>query len=953
MTLDDPLGDGPPDREDLGQEGGKDYEDEEMEKGGKDESEEGEELGWEEKYADDFEPMTNNDRENEWEEVGKKGRPTPSEPTACEGNQVKTSNKQGGRTEAGERAKATMATSGGTKGLARNSLGPNENQHEKMKAMFPKTTPGGQILWGDDDDEDEDESQTIQPMTYTKRDRQGNVVTVNANEYMENDEPIEALPKHQIFARMEIYVKKGEEGEGAKVNHAEKIKNMVGYMLQMDDSLTVLPARGGRFGMEDIEDFPKTYDRLENFFKIEKEEYKAGGGRLVVGMRLSSRKRLGFFKKNGTELMTYMREHDIWLVAHKHKTMIVQRVGFIVGKCPDHTNKHVYEMALTDELEKFMNKDKDEDEKCKAPTFEVVKSKIIHPIKDENGRVTRKMHTFALEIKCEKNRTRFLRDLIFEAGPDAARFGRFIPYAMKWKETTYAQAVSSQNTFLHESLMIPIFGLHEDVLKEKIEGKTIMQHALDATVKGKSFNGRDIDIHPIKAFERTNRTKTLGKWKMMTKKSLEEQASVTFDRIVKARGSRTKAHRKAAETGQCYSYGIRRNNVKLQLGDTMENCAQDIDNWLQQGESTGFVDEPPQKVGGFSLIFDKTDFPELQGNEETETPSRKNAWQKRDDTREIATVGGRSETGTDNGSQAMSHATVQTVLTQVFDQMDKRMSEMAEKNKQSTDRLIGQMNRNNERNAKGLGKMQRMCEQQQAITMTLTVAMAGLLSTMGPAAESIAKQMEPMLQSYKELAATEENNEEEEEEEDEKENDNEEQEDETILMKEGGKQTNKDQSTTITNDETTADTEDRATPTAGPTAVNELKAQLDFTLKQVEKQTDMDTSMSSRRKRPTEERSTNSDNRSRGTTKVVVTPGPTPARIEMRNRRGQERGANQGRDNRSSSKHEVQRSRSRSKERKKDPLMESLDPSHGGLVHTANYREADRQNQGGGPRKQD
>jgi hypothetical protein len=35
--------------------------------------------------------------------------------------------------------------------------------------------------------------------------------------------------------------------------------------------------------------------------------------------------------------------------------------------------------------------------------------------------------------------------------------------------------------------------------------------------------------------------------------------------------------------------------------------------------------------------------------------------------------------------------------------------------------------------------------------------------------------------------------------------------------------------------------------------------------------------------------------------------------------------------------------------------MESLDPTHGGLVHTTNTtcKEADRQNHGGGPSKQD
>jgi hypothetical protein len=492
-------------------------------------------------------------------------------------------------------------------------------------------------------------------------------------------------------------------------------------------------------------------------------------------------------------------------------------------------------------------------------------------------------------------------------------------------------------------MMIPIFGLHEDVLNEVSEGKTIMQCALEATVKGKSYHGRDILIHPIKSIERTSRTRALGKWHLMTKKHLEEAANAAFDRNVKVRGSRTKAQQKAVEAGECFSYGIRRNNVKLQLGETMEGCAANIDNWLRQGEDKGLVDEPPRKTGGFALVFDKNQFPELQSNGESTTPPSKNPWQKRDEAKENGTVGGRSEqtSRTGNGSQTISNETVQTVLTQVFEQMDKRMADMAETNKQTTDRLINQMNETNERNAKGLGRMQQVCEQQQALMMTLTVAMTGLLSTMGPAAEGIARQLEPMLQKLNKTANACEENEEDCGEEDEE-----------IPMKTGeNEQNSNDQrQATITAIETDK--------TSGPTEGNTLQAQLQYTQKQVESTaaatTEMDTSATSK-KRAMEDRSTDTGNRSRGTTKVVVTPGPTVTRVEMRNRRGQQERSlspNRNKNQHSKAQH---RHRSKSKERKKDPIMESLDPTNGGLVHTAktNSTEADRRVQGGSPSKQD
>jgi hypothetical protein len=175
--------------------------------------------------------------------------------------------------------------------------------------------------------------------------------------------------------------------------------------------------------------------------------------------------------------------------------------------------------------------------------------------------------------------------------------------------------------------------------------------------------------------------------------------------------------------------------VKLQLGETMENCATNLNSWLQQENATEMIDAPPQKQGGFSLVIDQEQFPELQNNEPA-LPPKRNAWHRQEETREMATVSGQSEAGTDTASQAMSQATVQTVLTQVFEQMDKRIANITETNAQSTERLISHMNKTNARHAKDLGKMQRMCERQQALTMTLTVAMAGLLSSMGPATRS-------------------------------------------------------------------------------------------------------------------------------------------------------------------------------------------------------------------------
>jgi hypothetical protein len=164
-----------------------------MGKGGEDEEGEEQLEDWEVKHADENDEMTDNDRDKEWDGVVVNGRPKPFGADKGVGGQGKSRNKEGAEVQ--KQAETTMVGGGSTKGRAGNSAGPFGN-----RMRVAATNSGGQILWGDDDDEDED-SQTIQPMTYTKEDRHGNAVMVNAEDYKDNDEPVEALPKHQIYAR--------------------------------------------------------------------------------------------------------------------------------------------------------------------------------------------------------------------------------------------------------------------------------------------------------------------------------------------------------------------------------------------------------------------------------------------------------------------------------------------------------------------------------------------------------------------------------------------------------------------------------------------------------------------------------------------------------------------------------------------------------------------------------
>ena len=117
--------------------------------------------------------------------------------------------------------------------------------------------------------------------------------------------------------------------------------------------------------------------------------------------------------------------------------------------------------------------------------------------------------------------------------------------------------------------VIPIFGLHQDVIDTVMPGgtdtqedDTIRNQLLDAQVPIPDENGEDSGEYEnvFLAVEQTQSTEDLGKWFFLTMKRNEEAANDIINTFVIVKGQETPVYQNHANDGDSYKLGIRRSN---------------------------------------------------------------------------------------------------------------------------------------------------------------------------------------------------------------------------------------------------------------------------------------------------------------------------------------------------------------------------------------------------------
>jgi hypothetical protein len=311
-----------------------------------------------------------------------------------------------------------------------------------------------------------------------------------------------------------------------------------------------------------------------SFFKIA-TSFSGNETKTTVVFILESRLTLDQLKQD-SRLFQYLRDQNIHVFKHAHSTITVQAIGWIASKSPWLTDRDQAVIDVGDALAEFIiarDQSKGQattfnDARRRLPTMEICETKVVHAVKDGQGNKSEILRTRALELKCETSRSNELRQLVIEATTEGAvdtrSLGIFVPYRAKADTSAYREMILSQMHYLDQLAVIPIWGLHPDVLSSKTrcqqtgEDTTLLKQLLDATHEARESDGRTVTSYSLGNIEKTRQTDTHGKWFVVTTKSAKTAICMLLDQVLIEQGNRTHEHQSHAARGAPYAQGIRR-----------------------------------------------------------------------------------------------------------------------------------------------------------------------------------------------------------------------------------------------------------------------------------------------------------------------------------------------------------------------------------------------------------
>ena len=357
-----------------------------------------------------------------------------------------------------------------------------------------------------------------------------------------------------------------------KFNVAIEAKKLFTQMIRVDPDIVFKSDSDGRITFRKISEFPAGENKFKEFFTVTPHMRNDGTGKVHVTFQTETKQRIMAMKRDST-FFNYIRENKIWITEHKYKTHALQSIGWITFKSPELTNKPMLESDIGKELNEYIKCAIDEgddgivlDGRELTPTLEICGKRVVHVVREGDKKV-RTVETQALVIRCERSKAMQLNKLLYSANIDTERCGTFVPYQMaKTDSDVFEKYIHEHNKYVADIAVIPVFGLHWDVIETIVDGRKESNNAAPLRqqlllAKVKTLYDERVDVESLfLAIEPTQRTDDLGKWMFLTKKHLEETANKTIDNYLLDRAVKTPAYKNHLNDNDSFKQGIRRTN---------------------------------------------------------------------------------------------------------------------------------------------------------------------------------------------------------------------------------------------------------------------------------------------------------------------------------------------------------------------------------------------------------
>jgi hypothetical protein len=213
----------------------------------------------------------------------------------------------------------------------------------------------------------------------------------------------------------------------------------------------------------------------------------------LVGIRVDTLKQKPGF-------MSFLRDNNLFMNVHQYETYAISTVGHVFKRLPDATNCQDYKEML----EKKIRSAQEEKASQTSSThtlpmikIEVQTARVIHLLRDQNGQVMEKGDTYAIRIRCERDKVKEVSSLITSGICNDSFTGTFVPItAAIGSPDGYMKLVDENEDYRKNHSFIRISGLHPELVQAHIfDSSDNTTRTMKAGILGWKENGSNLVLY--------------------------------------------------------------------------------------------------------------------------------------------------------------------------------------------------------------------------------------------------------------------------------------------------------------------------------------------------------------------------------------------------------------------------------------------------------------------------
>jgi hypothetical protein len=262
---------------------------------------------------------------------------------------------------------------------------------------------------------------------------------------------------------------------GETRNPVPLVYELVKKMFNVAPSLSVKSVNDEKLVFSKIEGFPNGF-AAEEFFKVVYNLHPVNKtGKILVYFKIASMEgtRVDTLKQK-PGFLSFLRDNNIFMNMHQYETYGISTVGHVFKRLPEATNCQEYKEMLEEKILIAQEEKAEQNPTLKllvtsSIKIEVQPARVIHLIRDKQGKVTEKGDTYALRIRCERDKLKEVTALLTSGICNDATTGTFVPSnAAIGSPEGYMTLVDEHEDYRNNHSFIRVLGLHPDLVQANI-----------------------------------------------------------------------------------------------------------------------------------------------------------------------------------------------------------------------------------------------------------------------------------------------------------------------------------------------------------------------------------------------------------------------------------------------------------------------------------------------------